>query len=1022
MTATTDLPQRMIPFPTSTRKTPPAWLRAAMALWLGGLAVAPAAPIGGEPAAIEPGLAARTDLLFYLAYNTTNWSPLLGTGTSLDPDVTQTTEGFDGTGMNVFLKQGTTGIQDNDFPYVQGGKIPGMCAHQAYGSGGNPPPGEGWSARYMWNGAGELYLYAYTQSNTGWGTHIMNDFNGRRAQLLPGRWHCIEQYIKLNDVGSANGKVYTWMDGNQVMKEETMEIVTAVGTGEKLEWNREFGSMFQCFYGGASSDWASPRDTWMRFDNVVFAKNPIGPRSGTGVCTQPVIQPPGGSYTNQVLVTVSADAGDTIRYTTNGLEPTYYSQAYTGPVRVSKSCTFKARAFNDAKPYSPVAASATYTITNPESLVAQTPVTPSDDAYVRDSGEFNYGNINYGTETTMALRNGSYGYERRILVKFPLSAIQNPASATLRLYFGTVASTATPVVVWEMPAAGWTNTSVTWNNRPREGDVIGARNQVSAIGWQEWDVSNIVTAAIARGDTEIAFTAVALDDTGSSLSVNSRENSSNKPQLVIRTYQQDNAAPTWSAGWPKVDSATQNSFTVRGSLNEAGTIHYVVLAAGSAVPSVAQVIAGQNAAGTAAFKSGSFAVAAATEGSATVSGLAAQTAYDVHFAAQDNGSPPNVQSAVATVNATTSAVTTGLIIHEPFNYTVGANNPDPDAGVNSGNGLPASNTGGSPSGTSTGLRGNWGTTLDVAAGLSYPGLLTSGGSGKPNNATWGTDLNVYQSMATDPHLGQRVASSNTGKFGIDGGSLWFSVLAKTTSATAQACRFKVAGNTNMFIENTASTWTLNFNAAGALPSTGAMTVGETALLVWKIDFVAGVGDVFSLWVNPTPGGTLGTPNATYTTAADWGGFNNLNLRPAVSGAMTIDEFRMGTTLEAVMPTATPPAENFASWASDNSITGGISGDSDQDGIPNGIEYALQTNPSGHDSNPGVMTGNLLSFTKRADAVSNGDVTYLIETSTTLAAGSWTTATPNVNDGSTISYTLPDNEERLFARLRVAIAE
>ena len=81
-----------------------------------------------------------------------------------------------------------------------------------------------------------------------------------------------------------------------------------------------------------------------------------------------------------------------------------------------------------------------------------------------------------------------------------------------------------------------------------------------------------------------------------------------------------------------------------------------------------------------------------------------------------------------------------LILAEPFAYTVGTNNPDPDSGLNSGFGLPATNSGGSPSGTSTGLRNNWGTTTDVVTGLTYTQgtktLTTSGAAARVNNATW----------------------------------------------------------------------------------------------------------------------------------------------------------------------------------------------------------------------------------------------------------------------------------------------
>lgn len=261
-------------------------------------------------------------------------------------------------------------------------------------------------------------------------------------------------------------------------------------------------------------------------------------------------------------------------------------------------------------------------------------------------------------------------------------------------------------------------------------------------------------------------------------------------------------------------------------------------------------------------------------------------------------------AAAALVAAPVSA-SASLIIHEGFNYTIGANNPDPDGGLNGGNGLPATNVGGSPSGTSIGFRGAYGTTLDVGAGLAYAQgnkvLDVVGGSGTPNNASWGTDVNIYRFMSPDPFIDQRIGASNSGGFGVDGSSLYFSMLARSESTANAAFRIKLSGAFNMFVENTADTWTFNPNAGGAVASTGAFTVSETALLVIRVDFVAGAGDVFSLWVNPELGAPLGSASATITTASDWGSFSQLNLRPSTLDAMTLDEFRMGTALESVTP-------------------------------------------------------------------------------------------------------------------------
>ena len=65
-------------------------------------------------------------------------------------------------------------------------------------------------------------------------------------------------------------------------------------------------------------------------------------------------------------------------------------------------------------------------------------------------------------------------------------------------------------------------------------------------------------------------------------------------------------------------------------------------------------------------------------------------------------------------------------------------------------------------------------------------------------------------------------------------------------------------------------------------------------------------------------------------------------------------------------------------------------------------------------------GNTITFTKGPDAIANGDVDWIIETSTTLAPGSWTEEAA-VEVGNTIAYTFtPGIPTQKFARLKVTV--
>ena len=119
------------------------------------------------------------------------------------------------------------------------------------------------------------------------------------------------------------------------------------------------------------------------------------------------------------------------------------------------------------------------------------------------------------------------------------------------------------------------------------------------------------------------------------------------------------------------------------------------------------------------------------------------------------------------------------------------------------------------------------------------------------------------------------------------------------------------------------------------------------------------------------------------------------------------------------------ASNYNSWANDpakGNIPGEPpDGDYDNDGISNLMEYALGKNPRVSSQPTGFLSGNSITFSKGPDAIANADVSWTIETSTTLAAGQWTAqvSQPAGDPTATISYTYnPGTRAKSFARLKV----
>jgi len=108
---------------------------------------------------------------------------------------------------------------------------------------------------------------------------------------------------------------------------------------------------------------------------------------------------------------------------------------------------------------------------------------------------------------------------------------------------------------------------------------------------------------------------------------------------------------------------------------------------------------------------------------------------------------------------------------------------------------------------------------------------------------------------------------------------------------------------------------------------------------------------------------------------------------------------------------TPPGNDYASWALTHSVTGGVSGDSNHDGVPNGVAYFMGL--TGPLTNPGLNASNMVTW--RMSATFQG--TYEVQTSPDL--GTWTNVTPRPTaTGGYLTYTLPSGLGKQFVRLVV----
>jgi hypothetical protein len=153
------------------------------------------------------------------------------------------------------------------FDFVRGGKLPGLFGGTV-GSGGHIPDGtDGFSTRLMWRKGGDGEVYAYLPSSVQHGTSL-----GRgRWRFIPGRWYLVEQAVRLNTPGQANGRIELWIDERPVLSRT--DLVFRTTPDLKIE-----GILFSTFFGGGDTSWATPRTTHADFGAFAVGDGYIGPK------------------------------------------------------------------------------------------------------------------------------------------------------------------------------------------------------------------------------------------------------------------------------------------------------------------------------------------------------------------------------------------------------------------------------------------------------------------------------------------------------------------------------------------------------------------------------------------------------------------------------------------------------------------------------------------------------------------------------------------------------------------------
>lgn len=192
----------------------------------------------------------------------------------------------------------------DNFDWVRGGKLPGMCAGDCpTGCDKNISPKDGFSARIMWTDnecqgspkgckkgkSGGMHIYAYysnMRGNKGCGDEYTFRKGGKAMVVHPNKDYTIRLVVKLNSAKKADGSMKAYVNGQMVTKQTGMMLASNGMKVEKMMWDN--------FFGG-SSDMAARKTEHIYFKNMYMWEGDCGAKKGSKSMSKKQRSSSGGS-------------------------------------------------------------------------------------------------------------------------------------------------------------------------------------------------------------------------------------------------------------------------------------------------------------------------------------------------------------------------------------------------------------------------------------------------------------------------------------------------------------------------------------------------------------------------------------------------------------------------------------------------------------------------------------------------------------------------------------------------------
>jgi glucose/arabinose dehydrogenase/chitodextrinase len=174
----------------------------------------------------------------------------------------------------------------------------------------------------------------------------------------------------------------------------------------------------------------------------------------------------------------------------------------------------------------------TYTATYQAVVTATAARRAEADAYVRNG---TYAGTNFGNTADLQAKLSATSYTRETYLRFNIADFPAITGATLKLFGKSQVSENVTVNLFAVANNAWSETGITWNNRPgSSGPTLGAKTIAGTTGQTySWDVSDYVREQREAGATAVTFVVRANSTKDAIATFNSDEASSGRPELAV---------------------------------------------------------------------------------------------------------------------------------------------------------------------------------------------------------------------------------------------------------------------------------------------------------------------------------------------------------------------------------------------------------------------------------------------------------------------------------------------------------